>query len=150
MCSIVDLYSVPSTLYERAVFLDSSAFIELELQNPEAVDCKNQIDLNSIPTFTTPLIIAEAHKRLLYDHGIDSAFSFLSGILNSTTNIIRHDRQEDIIAKELIQQYWDLGLTFCDAVSFAVMLKIGVLCSFTYDRSHFQALGFITCPPFYL
>lgn len=142
--------SVPQTLYEHAVFLDTSALIELQLQNPEATDCKNQIDLNFIPTYTTTLVIAETHRRLLYDHGKSLAFSFLSGIFASNTMIIRHDKPEDAVAKDLVCQYWDLNLPFCDAVSFAVMLKLGIFKSFTYDRNHFWAVGFITYPPFYL
>lgn len=142
--------SVPQAIYERAVFLDTSALIELQLQNPDATNCREQIDLNLIPTYTTTLVIAETHRRLLYDHGRDLAFSFLSGIFASNTVIIRHDKPEDTVARHLLRQYWDLNLPFCDAVSFAVMLKLGIFKSFTYDCKHFQAVGFVTCPPFYL
>lgn len=150
MCPLINLSYVPQILYEHAVFLDTSALIELQLQNPEATDCKEQIDLNLIPTYTTTLVIAETHRRLLYDHGKNLAFSFLSGIFTSNTMIIRHDKPEDAVAKDLVHQYWDLSLPFCDAISFAVMLKLGILKSFTYDCNHFRAVGFITCPPFYL
>ena len=150
MCPFIHLYDVPQNLYERAVFLDTSAFIEIQLQNPEALDCKREIDLSFFPTYTTTLIIAETHRRLLYDYGKNLAFSFLSHILANNLTIIRHDRLEDSTAKDLVHQYWDLNLTFCDAVSFAVMLRLGIFKSFTYDCNHFQALGFITYPPFYL
>jgi len=150
LCSVIDLYSVPQTLYECAVFLDTSAFIELQLHNPDALDCKKQIDSNLIPTYTTTLIIAETHRMLLYNHGKNLAFSFLSGIFTSNITIIRHDKPEDTVAKDLVHQFWDLGLTFCDAVSFAVMLRLGIFKSFTYDCNHFRAVGFVTYPPFYL
>jgi len=144
------LYSFPQTLYERAVFLDTSALIELALKNSEAINCKNEIDLYGIPTYTTTLVIAETHKRLLYDHGKDLAFSSLSATLAGNSIIIRQGKPEETVAKDIVQQYWDLALTFCDAFSFAVMLKLGIFKSFTYDANHFQALGFITYPPFYL
>jgi predicted nucleic acid-binding protein len=149
LCPVINLYSIPQTLYERAVFLDTSAFIELQLHNPDALDCKKQIDLYLLPIYTTTLIIAETHRRLLYDHSKHSAFSFLSWIFTSNITIIRHDKPEDSVAKDIVHQYWDLGLTFCDAVSFAVMLKHGIFKSFTYDCHHFRAIGFVTYPPFY-
>lgn len=149
MCSVANLYGVPQTLYERAILLDTSAFIELHLRKPDALDCRKEIDFYRIPTYTTTLIIAETHRRLLYGHGKISAFSFLSGILVSNIIVIRHEKPDDAVAKDLVHQYWDLDLPFCDAVSFAVMLKLGIFKSFTYDCNHFQALGFVTYPPFY-
>jgi predicted nucleic acid-binding protein len=149
LCPLSD-WSVPQALYERAVFLDTSALIELQVQNPEAIDCRRQIDLYHVPTFTTTLVVAETHRRLLYDHGKALAFSFLSGIFADSITIIRHDKPVDNCARDLVSQYWDLNLPFCDAVSFAVMLKFGIFRSFTYDCNHFRALGFITYPPFYL
>lgn len=140
---------VADTLYECAVFLDTSAFIEIEIGNPEAITCNNLISQNSIPTYTTPLIVAETYNRLLYDHGNNRAFSFLSGILLSDIHIIRHEKPEEVKAKDLIHQYWGLNLSFCDAVSFSVMLNLGIFKSFTFDITHFQALGFITYPPYY-
>ena len=150
MCPDTNLIGIPQTLYERAVFLDTSAFIELQLNKPDALDCKQQIDLYLLPMYTTTLIIAETHRRLLFDHGKNPAFSFLSWIYTSNVTIIRHDIPEDCVAKNLVYQFWDLGITYCDAVSFAVMLKLGIFKAFTYDCEHFRAVGFVTYPPFYL
>jgi len=43
LCPDTNLIGIPQTLYERAVFLDTSAFIELQLNKPDALDCKQQI-----------------------------------------------------------------------------------------------------------
>lgn len=150
MCPVTNLYGVPQSIYESGVFLDTSAFVALALKNPEAIDCKNKIDLYRIPTYTTTLVIAETHRRLLYDHGKNLAFSSLSGILASNAIIIRKGKPEEISAKDIVHQYWDLDLTFCDAFTFTVMFTLGIFKSFTYDYNHFQALGFVTYPPFYL
>jgi predicted nucleic acid-binding protein len=139
---------VTNTLFEKAVFIDTSAFIELEINNKEAISCKNQIDQLSIPTYTTRLIIAETHKRLLFDHGNQKAFSFIANFLTSNIIVLNHDSTVDVSARDLILQYWDLDLTFCDAVSSVVMMNSGIYKTFTYD-SHFQALGFVKIPPYY-
>ena len=149
MCPLTSLYYVPQSIYQDAVFLDTSAFIELALKNPDALACESQIASYLIPTYTTTLIIAETHRRLLYDHNENLAFAFLSQVLSSNVNIIRHDKEADTRAKDILSQYWALKLTFADSVSFAVMLSLGIAKSFTYDNNHFQALGFVTYPPFY-
>lgn len=150
MCPVTHLFGVPQSLYESAVFFDTSAFIELALNNPEAINCKNQIDFYRLPTYTTILVIAETHRRLLYDYRNRVAFSSLSSILSNNSIIIRQGKPEETTAKDIVHQYWDLNLTFCDAFTLAVMFKFGMFKSFTYDLNHFQAFGIITYPPFYL
>jgi predicted nucleic acid-binding protein len=85
---------------------------------------------------------------LLFDHGNQKAFSFIANFLTSNIIVLNHDSTVDVSARDLILQYWDLDLTFCDAVSSVVMMNSGIYKTFTYD-SHFQALGFVKIPPYY-
>ena len=142
-------FYVPQTLYETAVFIDTAAFIDIELQNSTAISCKEQIDSLAIPVYTTHLIVAETYNRLLYDHSNTIAFSFLKKLLNSKIVILEHNKEVSYLAKDLIKQFWDLNLSFCDAVSSVIMMNSGIYKIFTFDISHFQALGFITVPPYY-
>lgn len=144
--------SVPSTLYESAIFLDSSAVLEMVNNNNEALACAEAIDYKKLPVITTSVVITETHKRLLFDISQNVATSFLdriySGRLYScSVKIIRPALEDETSAIKLVKQYSALKLTFCDALSFTIMLRLGIIRAFSYDRRDFEAVGFIVIPP---
>jgi len=83
----------------------------------------------------------------LFDHGYQVAERFLAVIHGGEATVTRPTHDDEADAVQLIRQYSALRLTFCDAVGMTVMLRLGILRAFTYDRAHFWAVGFIAVPP---
>ena len=146
---MVDHSHVPKTVYERAVLLDTSAVLELERQNREALACLHAIQFKKLPVYITSQVVTETHRRLLFDFGQNAASSFLGLVYSGSSglNIVRPSEEDESEAIRLIRKYESLKLTLCDALSFAVMLRLGILRAFTYDRNHFWTVGFVVVPP---
>jgi predicted nucleic acid-binding protein len=99
--------------------------------------------------YCTTLTIAETHRRLLHKKrlGYRTAQEFLEKVFNGNTNVIRSVEEDEKVAIELLKRFYDQKLTFTDAISMAVMKRIGILNVFTFDR-HFYLLGFQIIPSF--
>jgi predicted nucleic acid-binding protein len=95
----------------------------------------------------TSLVIAETHRRLLFDHGYEAADRFLTAVYGAEATIVRPTEVDEHEAVRLLRKYSDLGLTLCDALTVAVMSRLGIVRVFTYDRAHFLPVGLITVPP---
>lgn len=140
------------TLYARAVFLDTGAFLALANtsegeRHTLAVECLKQVLAHRLPFLTSLPVIYEAHRRLLFDIGSEMAREFLDRIFDGSIQIVRALEPDETKGRELIATYPDLTLT--DAVSMAIMLRIGVAVCFGFDR-HFLQAGFYRIPPFHL
>jgi len=146
---MVDHQNVPvRTIYERAVMMDTSAFVAiLGEQQSESIHCRQSIQSKNLPVYVTSDVIVESHRRLLFDHGRQLGNQFLEEVYRSDIEVIRPREKDEQEAIQLIQKYADLDLTFCDAITFSVMLRLGIVRAFTHDRNHFWAVGFITVPP---
>ena len=138
---------VAGTLYHYSVFIDTSAFLAKHEDRIRFIECFESIGQHNIPTFTTNLVLAECHLRLLQDINKDTALSFIKSQIVGDTKIIHPTIDDEKHAIEIIEKYLDLRLTMCDAVSAAVMKRIGIPNVFTDDRRDFQPLGFVVVPP---
>ena len=127
--------------------MDSSAYIGFVERRLDALTCSTSLRSRRFPRYVTSLVIAETHRRLLFDHGYEAADRFLAATYGGEAIVVRPTQVDEVQAVRLIRKYSDLRLTFCDAISMAVMLRLGILRAFTYDRAHFWAVGFITVPP---
>jgi len=94
-------------------------------------------------------VIYEAYKRLLFDMGWAEARRFLKSILSGQYNVVRTIEEDEKTADVLIERYKALNLTLTDATSMALMTRLGIAKSFSFDQ-HFLQAGFIRVPPFYL
>jgi predicted nucleic acid-binding protein len=127
--------------------MDTSAFVALVEEQDDALLCNASLQAHRFLQYVTSTVMAETHRRLLFDHGRDAALRFLRGLYRGDTTIVRPEEQDERSAVEIIERYADLRLSLCDALTSAVMLRLGVKRVFTYDRAHFLPIGFVTVPP---
>lgn len=125
------------------VFVDSSYWIALRGQNQtdhqRAVAVARELAAQRRRLVTTHLVFAEIH----------AAFSRLIGL---RTQVIRDfspggvTRMETVEPKDfaaaidLLQEHGDKCYSFCDAVSFVVMRRLGVRQVLSFDH-HFRQVG---------
>jgi len=127
--------------------MDTSAFLQIRLSDPGALECQRDIGLLHLPVYVTVTVIAEAHRRVLFDFGQRQADAFVTEAYSGSLLLVRPSEDDETEAIRLMRKYSDLQLTFCDGLSLAVMLRLGIPRAFTYDHRHFRAVGFIVVPP---
>jgi len=143
----------PRILYSRAVIVDTGAF--LAFANPrdehhvDAVDCFNNAADDRLPLFASLPTLYEAHRRILFDLGVEKAMGFLDSVSDGSINLIRTSCGDERNARLLLDHYRYMSLTLTDAVNMAVMTRLGVAVCFTFDN-HFLRTGFIRIPPYHL
>jgi len=81
-------------------------------------------------------------RRSSYDFAAHRARALLS---SAALTILRPDTDDEGGAVELFAKFADQGISFTDAVSFALMRRHGLLRAFTFDR-HFARAGFEVVP----
>jgi len=132
--------------------MDTGAF--LALANPqgrhhqEAVECLNAIANRRLPVFVSLPTIYESYSRFLFDLGQQVARHFLLNIYDGSITIVRTIDEDEQEARRLIERYERLDLTLTDAANMAVMIRLKIAMSFSFDR-HFLQAGFIRIPPIY-
>lgn len=97
--------------------------------------------------FTTNFIIAEAHALLLNRLGHTWAARFLIDVtVSQSTSIIRARPADEQRARAIIARYDDKDFSLTDAISFAVMERLGIPFAFTFDQ-HFAQYGLTALTP---
>jgi predicted nucleic acid-binding protein len=95
---------------------------------------------------TTNLVVAETHASLIGARDRHTAIRFLTLIESSArVNIVYSNREVERRAMQILIKYADQDLSYCDAVSFAVMKELGIRDAFAFD-SHFGTMGFRRLP----
>lgn len=134
---------IPSSIFERAVLFDTSALVAIADQrdkyHQEAYKCFADIVGRRYPLYVTTLTIAETHRQILHRPalGYPKALDFLTSIFDGDTNILVFNQEDQRKAIELIKKFDDQELTFTDAMSMSVMIRMGLKKAFTFDR-HFE------------
>ena len=85
----------------------------------------------------TNYIEAETHALLLRRLGRGTALDWL---LKPTIPVVRAMPADEQRAKEILARYRDKDFSLCDAISFAVMQRLGMRTAFSFDR-HFLQYG---------
>ncbi len=131
--------------------MDTSAYLAIHEKDDDSTFCERAIADNRLPVFVTSFVVTETHRRFLFDHGQAAAFSFLHAIYGGTpaATIERPTEEDERDALAILQRHQGLAMTFCDAVTIAVMKRKGIFKAFTHDRRHFVAVGVVVMPPFY-
>lgn len=143
--------SAGGVVYDRAALLDSSGLIAvLDPRERDHDDVCEQLDLmgdRSYALYVTTLVIAETYRRLLFKRNVTKAIPlrFIRDVFDGSYNIIRLDEQDEAKAVWLLERFADQDLTFTDAASMAVMLRLGLRRALTLDW-HFSLLGFERIP----
>lgn len=142
---------VAPLVYARATLLDSSALIAIldprERSHTEVRECLELLGRRRDALYVSTFVIAETHRRLLYKPhvGRGKALEFLKDIFDGSYNIVRPTSEDEKRAFTLLERFSDQDVTFTDASSMAIMLRMGLRKVLTLDW-HFTLLGFQTVP----
>ena len=103
----------------------------------QGVTCENcSVDRNSIAPWRDWLILIR--------RGRDRAWQFLRSLYAGRTNVIRVEEGDERRARSIVETYQDKDFSYCDAISFAVMERLGISEAISFDE-HFRQYGkFIT------
>lgn len=127
----------------RRVLLDASFWISLrdekEPEYKKAQIITRQLFSERVQLVITPLILAETHAY--YSRSPHRARQILDDFENNPVMhcepLLPADQQEAI---GLLRQHRDKAYSFCDAVSFALMRRLGIRHAATFD-AHFRQFG---------
>lgn len=137
---------IPRSINERRVFVDSSAFLALtdrkDGRNQEAKGIITRLARGRFRLFTTMYVIVETHASILRAINPSVGRRFLADGLGGI-NLLPITSEDEEQGRTLILQRTDKDYSFCDAISFAVMNRLGLHLAFAYD-DHFRQQGFST------
>ncbi len=132
------------------VLVDTSAYFALvdpgDTNHASARAIAEQLTSERYRQFTTNFILAETHALLLARLGGAVAAREIQEIDRSATIVVRVSPKDEHRGREIIMQYDDKDFSLTDAVSFAVMERLGISQAFTFDK-HFAQDGFSILTP---
>ncbi|MBI5243400.1 MAG: type II toxin-antitoxin system VapC family toxin [Elusimicrobia bacterium] len=128
------------------IFVDTSAFLALWLPedgcHPAAAAAWDEIQAHPARLFTSSLVLSETVTLLGRRAGAKFAAARARSILYSDVlSVWRPEAEDERAALAMYEKYADQGVSFTDAVSFALMRRHRVLRAFTFD-AHFARAGF--------
>jgi len=133
----------------RLVMVDTSAFAALvvarDAGHQAAVAIHDRLGREGWQLVTTNYVLAETHALLLAREGRDVALDGLRGIDRGAA-VVRAAEEDEQRARSILERYRDKTFTLTDAISFAVMERLGIGFAFTFDR-HFAQYGFALLEP---
>jgi len=125
----------------NGVLWDSSAIVALldagDRRHQDAVDIAERLAVEGRYGAITNYVEAETHALLLRRLGRGTALGWL---LKPTIPAVRAVPADEQRAREILTRYRDKDFSLCDAISFAVMQRLGVRTAFSFDR-HFLQYG---------
>lgn len=134
------------------VFVDSTAYyaaaVRRDANHPAAQAILTRLAAEHARLFTSRYILAETHALLL-NRQRDSvrAYAALRTIEQAaSTTIVPVTTADEDRAHAILVQYKDHLFTLTDAVSFAVMDRLGITRAFAFDRDFLQ-YGFTVLQP---
>lgn len=134
----------------RRVFVDTSEYYALADRNDAnfeaALSILSHLAANHSRLFTTNFVIAEAHALLLIRLGRAIALRFLDELDRSSTRVVRVRATDEQRARAIIEQYEDKAFSLTDALSFAVIERMGLEAAFAFDQ-HFAQYGAVVLQP---
>jgi predicted nucleic acid-binding protein len=132
----------PNTL----VLLDSSAILAVldraDQNHAAALRAATELARLRCRLFQSTWLRAETHALLIARVGADPARRWLSSPPPPT---VRPDAADEARGETIVERYRDKDFSLCDAVSFALMERLGSRAAFTFDR-HFEQYGFGSVP----
>jgi len=129
-----------------AIFVDSGAFYAAidrrDAWHAEAVAGFDAIRREERKLFTSNLVVAEAHGLTLRRLGRVIAARWLMSLPN---NVVFQANQDHKQALAVLARYQDQDFSYTDAVSFAIMERLGIRTAFAFDAD-FRIYGFEVIP----
>jgi len=127
------------------ILIDTSAYgapaVRRDQYHRQAVAILTDLSQRRRRLFTTNFIVAESHALVLIRDGRDEALRALHRIEGGTTTVIPVDETDERRARQILEHHRDKDYSLTDAMSFAVMERLGIVEAFTFDR-HFRQFGF--------
>jgi predicted nucleic acid-binding protein len=129
----------------QLVFVDTSAYYAIadprDQDSTAARETLRWLVSGRAQLYTTNFVVAELHALFITRGNRESARRALQTFDRSrSTTVVRATEDDERRAKEIVLQYDDKDFSLTDAISFAVMERLGITHAFTLDR-HFQQYG---------
>ena len=133
--------TVPGSIREASVFVDTSAFYAL-LDRDDQWHSKAEENFTALarekrPLFTSNLVVAETYLLTLRFLGWQTARRWLAAL---DINLILQSEIDHKKAQTILDKYADQSFSYTDAVSFALMERVGIKAALAFDW-HFQQYG---------
>ena len=133
----------------RSVMVDTSAFAALVVARDAghlaATAIHDRVSREGWQLVATNYVLAETHALLLAREGRTVALDGLRGIDRGAA-VVRATEEDEQRARAILERYRDTTFTLTDAMSFAVMERLGIGQAFTFDR-HFARYGVALLEP---
>jgi predicted nucleic acid-binding protein len=128
---------------DRRVFVDTSVYYAIadqdDASHATAAATMRRLSAERRRLVTTNAVLFETHSLLVNRIGHQVARNVLVALRASQT-IVRVRRSDEERAEEILAQYADKDFSLTDALSFAVMERLGIRVAFSLDR-HFVQYG---------
>lgn len=130
----------------KQVFLDSGAFFALlvaeDAFHQRAIELFQRADSENWNLVTTNLIVVETYTLILARtrRGRDNTVAFLDSLDSSTVHVERITKNDEVLGAEIVRTQRDKMYSLCDAISFAVMRRMGIVETISFDK-HFREYG---------
>lgn len=123
------------------IFVDTGAWIALlqesDTHHIAALAVRGRLKQQRTRLITTNFVVAETHAMLLRA-GYAPAVAFLQSVTaGQMAVVIRAEADDEAAARAIIYQYTDKKYSLADAISFAVMARLGITQAWSYDQ-HFK------------
>lgn len=127
----------------RWVFVDTSAFaafyLDREQHHREATATAAMLARQGRDMLTTNCVAIETHAFILSRAGRSAAREALLEI-DTAIAVVRASEADEAAGRAILDQYADKDFSLTDAISFAVMDRLGLRMAFAFDR-HFAQYG---------
>lgn len=133
----------------KRVFVDTGGFLGLlvadDASHARARDLFAQANAERWRLVTTNAVVFETYGVLLIRSRDKrrAAMTFLDLVATGTCRIERVRRADEVKAESILRGHDDKNYSFCDALSFAVMERLGIRDAIAFD-GHFREYGRFT------
>ena len=136
-------------VYRDAILIDTSAVIALEDPSDRHHDFAKDFYTSipgSIQWYSVNVTAHETYTRVRYNNrSVEHAIESYDFLRTETVNLLSFGPEDEAKTLELLLRYDDQKLSFHDVLCASVMLRIGILKIFTFDKD-FHILGFQVVP----
>jgi len=139
----------PVSIRTRRAFVDSSANLALldrDRNHQAAVSILDWLISQRYRLYTTNAMLIESHALILSVLGNRIANQFLLEVVDSSTVVVRVRAADEERARTILYRYEDKVFSYNDAISFAVMERLGIELAYTFD-SDFRQYGWLVAAP---
>ena len=140
----------PSSIHQRRALVDSSAYLAFvdadDANHAAALAIMRGLVRERYRDFTTNYLLAETHALVLSTLGTAKANELLVSILDGRTVVVRANTRDEAFARNILFRYNDKTFSYTDAISFAVMYRLGIPLAFSFDDD-FRQYGLTLLTP---